>query len=288
VLYAICNPTAGHGRGKTVGNMVEKRLMEKGIPFHMVYTTHPGHAAQLAKEAQEQGAQTVLAIGGDGTAFETAQGLIHTDTALGIIPAGTGNDFIKTIGVPAKPLDALDHILSHGPQKTDVGLINDRMFLNEIGAGFDVAVLDYTQQVKRFARGILPYFYGVIRALFSFRAMDIKYTVDGGDEICQKAFVVGVANGGRIGGGILIAPDARVDDGMLDVIIVGDIKKRHLPSRLLGLMRGKILTFPETKFCRARSVSFSSEGMRLNIDGEVMNAQQAETKILPGALMIHR
>ena len=288
MIYAICNPTAGHGRGKKVGAQIENLLKEKDLPCKVEYTAHPGHATELARQAAGARADLVLAIGGDGTSFEVAQGLLGMEIPLGIIPAGTGNDFVKAIGIPAKPAQALEHILSHPARETDVGLLNGRMFLNEIGTGFDVMVLDYTQRVKRFARGMLPYFYGVLQTLFRFRSVDLTYTIDQGEEITQKAFIVAVANGSRFGGGITIAPDAKVDDGLFDVIVVGDIRKRDLPKRLIGLMRGKILSFPETRFQRARSITFSVPNMRIDVDGEIIPAKQADVRILPGALLIHR
>ena len=288
MIYAICNPTAGHGRGRRVGRMIEEMLRAQKRPCRLMETDHPGHATQLAREASEAGAEMVIAVGGDGTAYETAQGLLGRHTPMAIIPAGTGNDFVKTIGIPAEPKAALSHVLSCQPQKTDVGMINDRMFLNEIGTGFDVMVLDYTLKAKKFARGLLPYLYGVLQAMFRFRAMEITYTIENGEKQQQRAFVMAAANGGYIGGGIRIAPDAQVDDGCLDVVVVGDIPRWKLPARLIGLLSGKILTFPETKFQRVRSLSFSARNMRLNIDGEIIDAQEARVSILPGALMIYR
>ena len=288
MLYAICNPIAGSGRSRRIGRRIQQILEEKGLPCHMEETQYPGHATQLAKQAREAGAQTVLAIGGDGTAYEVAQGLLGASCALGIIPAGTGNDFIKSIGVPADPLQALDHILSHPAQLTDVGELNGRMFLNEIGTGFDVTVLDYAQRAKKYCRGLLPYLYGVIQTLFRFRPFSVTYTVDGESQVTQDAFVVAAANGGMIGGGIPIAPQAKIDDGLLDVIVVGAIPRRVLLARLAGLMKGKILSFPETRYFRARSVTFSTPRMRLNVDGEIINEKAAQVRILPGALLIHR
>lgn len=288
MIFAICNPTAGNGRAEKIGRQIEAILKERKIPFQMEMTHSRAHGTQLAKEAREAGMDTVLAIGGDGTAYEVARGLFHSQTALGIIPAGTGNDFVKTIGVPRDPLAALDHILSHPPRPTDVGIFNERMFLNEIGAGFDVMVLDYANKAKQYCRGLLPYLCGVLQTLFRFRAFPLRYTLEDGKTVNQDAFVIGVANGGVIGGGIAIAPDARADDGLLDVVIVDNIKKRHLPARLVGLMKGKILTFPETHFARVQSLSFSSPGMRLNADGEIVSVDSVEARILPGALLIHR
>lgn len=288
MIYAVCNPTAGNGRGKKVGLQIERALRDWSIPCHLEMTQRPGQATQMAQAARTEGAETVLAIGGDGTAFEVASGLVGTDTPVGFIPAGTGNDFVKTIGVPLKPLAALEHMLTHPARKTDVGQINGRMFLNEIGTGFDVMVLDYAAQAKRFCRGMLPYLYGVLRTMFRFRPIHLTYSVDGGAQTEKEAFVVSVANGGRIGGGIAIAPEAKADDGLLDVVVVDQVEKKRLLHRLVGLMKGEILSFPETSFCRARSVTFSAPQMRVNVDGEVLSEQRVEASILPGALLVHR
>ena len=142
MIYAICNPTAGSGRGEKIGHKIQAILDSERIPCLLRMTERPGHATELARQARDAQAETVLAIGGDGTAFEVARGLVGSDTPLGVIPAGTGNDFVKTIGVPQDPESALEYVLASEPQKTDVGEINGEMFLNEIGTGFDVSVLD--------------------------------------------------------------------------------------------------------------------------------------------------
>lgn len=287
MIYAICNPTAGNGRGRKIGQEIEKRLLEQHYACHLEMTKAPGHATELAYAAAQSGAETVLAIGGDGTAVEVARGLIGTPAALGVIPAGTGNDFIKTLGLPKDPLAALDFVLAHPARDTDVGDVNGRLFLNEIGTGFDVTVLDFAQKAKLFCRGLLPYLYGVIRTLFHFRGIQLSYAMDGGEMVTKDVFVIAVANGGVIGGGIPIAPEAQADDGLLDVVVVNKICSRNLPARLIGLMRGKILSFPETQFIRAKKVFFSADKMRVNIDGEVTDEASVEARLLPKALRIH-
>ena len=288
MLYVICNPAAGNGRARKTGEMVRSALESKGLPYEFHLTEKPGHATALAENAGACGAETVLSIGGDGTSFEVARGLMGTSCALGVIPAGTGNDFIKTLGLPRDPKEALEYVLSHPAKKTDVGEINGSLFLNEVGTGFDVSVLEYAAKAKRFVRGILPYFYGVVRTLFRFHSIPVTYSTDGAAPVTADAFVVGVANGGIIGGGIVIAPGAKADDGLLDVVIVEKIPGRKLLSRLMGLMKGKILSFPETRHFQASSIEFSSPKQRLNVDGEIIPAPSASIRILPGALMIHR
>lgn len=286
MIYAICNPAAGSGRGRKIGLQVEEALRKRGKTCSLLMTEGPGHATLLAAQALD--GEMVLSIGGDGTALEVANGILGSRKTLGIIPAGTGNDFIKTLGLPADPMEALDYALSHPALETDAGEINGRLFLNEAGAGFDVAVLDYADRAKKHCRGLLPYLYGVVRALFRFRPFSLAYQADEGGWVTQNVFVVGAANGGVIGGGIQIAPEAEADDGLLDLVIVGEVKKSRLPLRLLGLLQGKILDFPETTCLRVRSVVFSAPDMRVNVDGEIMPMPEAAVRILPKALLIHR
>ena len=286
MIYAICNPVAGNGRGRKIARQAEDALRKLGKQCTFIMTEGPGHATQLA--AQVPDGEMVLAIGGDGTSLEVARGLVGTRKSLGIIPAGTGNDFIKTLGVPSDPMEALDYVLSHPARETDVGRINDSIFLNEAGAGFDVAVLDEAGRAKKYCRGMLPYLYGVIRALFRFRPISIAYQVDDGGWATKDVFVIGAANGGVIGGGITIAPEAEADDGLLDVVLVDKVRPSRLPLRLIGLLRGKILDFPETTYIKARSLLFSAPDMRVNVDGEVFSLSEADIRILPKALLIHR
>ena len=288
MIYAICNPTAGSGRGEKIGQQIKQALDKKGVISHLVLTKRPGHAEELARGAREEGVETVLSIGGDGTSQEVARGLLGGKTSLGVIPAGTGNDFVKTIGLPAQPLDALDYILSHPARPTDAGEVNGKLFLNVIGTGFDVSVLQYAQKAKKFCRGLLPYLYGVLQTLFRFHSIPITYTTDDGREETREAFIAALGNGGVFGGGIRIAPEARADDGLLYLVIVDQIQRRLLIPRLVGLLQGRILTFPETHYCRVSSVRISAPGTQLEVDGEIIPEHTAAARVLPDALLIHR
>ena len=288
MLYIICNPTAGNGRAKKICQDTLAYLQNKNIEFEHVYTKRPGEATVLAQKAAERGFKTVLSVGGDGTAYEVACGLNGSTTALGIIPAGTGNDFIKTLGYPKDPVKALEFILAHSPKPTDTGLMNDRLFLNEIGTGFDALALNYASKMKKFCKGLLPYLLGVICALFRYTPLELTYQIDDLPAVTMKALVCGVANGRIIGGGIPIAPEASVEDGLFDVIIVRYIPHWRIFPYLPKLLAGKVLQFPETLFCRAKSVTFSSPDMIVNIDGELQNMDTVSLKISEGTLLVHR
>ena len=288
MIYAICNPVAGSGRGLKIGRQVEDYLRAHGVSFEFHLTERPGHAIQLARAAGSAMADTVLAIGGDGTALDVARGIYGSGSALGVIPAGTGNDFIKTLKTPKEPMEALKFILSHAAKPTDVGWINGQLFLNAIGTGFDTAVLDAAARFKKRFRGLIPYLLGLLSTLFSYRPVPVTYTLEDGQQVTEELFVIAAANGGIIGGGIPIAPDATVEDGLLDVVMIGPVAGRKLLLRLIGLMRGKVLSFPETTFRRVKELTFSSPGMKINTDGELTPPELVSARVLPGGLLIHR
>lgn len=287
MLTFIVNPAAGHGYAAKIVKEITSVLQEQHEPWEILYTEYPGHATELARVAAgKEGCKAVIAVGGDGTDYETACGLMDSDVPMGIIPAGTGNDFIKTIGIPRKPVDALRFILNGKPRKVDIGRMNDRMFLNVCGTGFDVTVLDYTLAAKKYARGILPYLIGLVRGIFHHKGVQVKLTVDG-KTIEKDVLVCSIANGRFIGGGIPICPEATADDGLLDVVVVNNKPRWMIPFYLPGLMLGKILRFPFTSHVRCSEVSLVSPGMRLNVDGEVFSMDQADFAVLPGKLNLY-
>ena len=287
-IQLICNPTAGNGLGEKTGREMAELLKKKNISFELLLTERPGHATELARQAAAQGVKKVASIGGDGTLLEVAEGLCRTKTALGVIPAGTGNDFIKTIGIPKDPVKALDCFISLPPKKTDTVRINDRMFLNETGTGFDVMVLDYAEKAKKHVKGLLPYLYGVIRTIFHFRGVHLSLSVDGGPEEEKDILVLAAGNGRFIGGGIPIAPDAVPDDGLLDLVVVGRMNRLRMLSALPGLMKGSILSFKESSFSRVRKLTLTGRDLRINIDGEILAMNRAEIEVQPGTLLVCR
>jgi len=287
MLTFIVNPAAGSGYASRIWTKIEEEIRQRDVPYCIKHTEYPGHATELAREAaQVPDCTTVVAVGGDGTAYEVACGLLNTGVALGIIPVGTGNDFIKTIATPRKPMEALDFILTHPARPADVGRLNERMFLNVCGTGFDVTVLDCTLAAKKYARGIVPYLIGLVRGIFRYRPVHVRFTADG--EVQERdVLVCSVANGRFFGGGIPICPDASPDDGLLDIVVVENRPRWQIPFYLPGLLMGKVLNFKVTTHKRCRDIAIVSKGMRLNVDGEIQAMDRAEFSILPGQLMIH-
>ncbi len=287
MLTLIVNPAAGNGFARKVTEQLRQELEHAGRAFQFLYTEYPGHATELARHAVQDGeCSGVIAVGGDGTAYEVACGLLGTSVPFGIIPSGTGNDFVKTVGIPKKPLEALRFILKSKPRAVDVGSLNDRMFLNVCGTGFDVTVLDYTVAAKKYCRGILPYLIGLVRGIFHYAPVHVRFTADGVTQE-RNVLICAVANGRFIGGGIPICPDAAPDDGLLDLVVVENKPRWKIPFYLPGLLLGKVLSFKITTHHRCSSVQFVSKGMRLNVDGEVLSMDEAEFRIQPGWLQMY-
>lgn len=287
MITVIVNPVAGSGLAQTIGKKLETLLAQQGIPFDMQLTQYAGHATELARNAAAAGATTVLSVGGDGTLNETAAGLVGTQTALGIIPAGTGNDFIKVLGTPKKWEDALAYVLTNPAKPLDTGLINDQFYINVCGAGFDVMVLEYANRAKKHVRGIWPYLIGVFAAIRAFKPFDMQ--VDIGDDIKLrgKYMICSIANGSTIGGGIPIMPLAQVDDGLLDILVVDTVPSWKIPFYLPALLGGTLLKTKIAHHYRTKTCTLASHNMRLNMDGEIVSMESARFVCQPASLLAH-
>lgn len=286
MLTFIVNPAAGSGYALKIEKQVQEELDQRGIEARFVRTEAPGHATTLAAEAAAlQDCSGVVAVGGDGTAFEVACGLMNTGVPMGIVPAGTGNDFIKSVKIPKNPLKALAHILEGKPRPVDVGGLNERLFLNVCGTGFDVTVLDYTLAAKKYVRGIFPYLIGLVRGIFHYKPVHVRFTADGATQE-RDVLICAVANGRYFGGGIPICPDAEPDDGLLDLVVVENKPRWVIPFYVPGLLLGRVLKFKITEHKRCQSVEILSKGMRLNIDGEIKPMDEAAFSVRRGMLQL--
>lgn len=284
----ILNPKAGSGFSLLAMENLEQKLADHGAEYRIIKTERPGHATELASSlAKENDVQAVVSVGGDGTAGEVAAGLSGTGKPMGIIPAGTGNDFIKSAGIPNNPEKALELLLSGKPKATDTGTVNDQFFLNVCGTGFDVTVLDYAESEKEKHRGLTPYMLGLLKAIFHNRNLQLKITAD--DIPFEGQYLVcSVANGRFIGGGIPICPAAEIDDGKLNLVLIKSRHRWQIPFYLPGLMMARDLHFAITTHRLVSSVRIEGENLRVNIDGEIRPMSEVEFRINPGSLLLIR
>ena len=284
----VLNPTAGTGFAVKAMKNLEEQLREKGIEYKIYLTESPGHATRIASElATQEKVYSVLAVGGDGTAAEVAAGLCGTGKPMGIIPAGTGNDFIKSVGIPNDPSKALELILSRQPDDMDTGTVNGKFFLNVCGTGFDVTVLDYAESLKDKHRGLTPYFIGLLKAIFHYESVQLKITADGKTQE-GRYLVCSIANGRYIGGGIPICPKADPADGKLNLVLIQHRARCQIPFYLPGLMMSRDLDFKITDHRFVSSVRIEGRNLRINIDGEICSMDSAEFRINPASLRLIR
>ena len=303
--YVIFNPASGRGHGGRRIETYQRLLRDSLDDVTFAATTRPGEERDLAEHAVADGYDVVVAVGGDGTWSNVADRLVAStreDVALGILPSGTGNDFGRNFGHdPRDPAEAV-RVLAEGHMRAvDVGRVDsasapehepDRMeprhFLNLIGFGFDVAVIDAAASA-RFLRGELLYKVTALRQLFRFPGVGVDVTAEGGAKRESTQLMLTVSNGRFFGGGFPIAPTATVCDGKLHACLIGDappwtrLKLFNLAERGRHTTSARVEMLEDVGF-RLRFL----EPPRFEVDGELRRAAEATVavRILPGALQV--
>lgn len=284
-MHIITNPTSRKGHGERLTKLITGALAEKEIEYTLSHTSLEEDATSLARKAADAGEDLVLCIGGDGTVSGVAGGLVNSNTALGIIPAGTGDDFARYLGIPKNPLDALDIALNGKPLSIDAAMANDRVFINAAGSGFDVEVLHRTLGYKKIFHGLPAYVLGVLSAVFGYPQMDVKIEYNG-RVIEQKSLILSVANGQYIGGGMHVAPLADSSDGLFDVLYVDEIARWRIPFLLAGFIGGSHLKWPIVHHFRCEELTVTTSDSSLQLDGEIFSEKTVKYKILPNSIRV--
>jgi len=217
----IFNPCSGHNaRNPYLLEHTREFISDHQLNANVVLTERPRHATELAKRAIGEGCQLVVAIGGDGTLNEVASALVGTETALGLIPCGSGNGLGRHLGIPGPGKGAFRTLLNGEPRAIDTGSVNGIPFFNAMGIGFDAEISHRFNQLKR--RGLAAYVRTTVAAYFSYRPQPC--TIRNGEQtLTTPAFIVSIANSDQYGNDCFIAPGAQVDDGRLDMTIVKQV-----------------------------------------------------------------
>jgi len=295
-IAVVWNPVAG--RGAHLWPHYEAQLKRRGCSLHA--TQKAGDTARLTREAIEEGAQIVVAAGGDGTLGEVAGAVIESGEAvtLGVLPMGTGNDFARTIGVWGQPERALDAIFEGHTRRVDVGRIEcegaARFFVNVAGSGFDALVAKRINEwgkrpALRHARRVGAYLLAVAREMATFRSFDLTLELDG-ERIETGAVLVAVANAKSYGGGMLVCPYARLDDGLFDVCVIQSVSRTQFLRAFPGVFAGKHISHPKVMMRRCRTIRVESkQPIPILADGEIierksLGATSFECHVLPSSL----
>lgn len=280
------NPVSGSGKAKKLFEELLPNIEQSGVSFEWQYTERRGHARELAAEAVKRGCPRVISVGGDGTANEVAGALIGSDTEMGILPFGTGNDFAKAVGLPTEPDAALETALYCPARPVDAATANGRPFINVSGAGFDVDVIVNTEKFKRRFNGMLPYMLGVLQSLMHLRPLTFRITADG-DSFTERALLLSACNGTHFAGGMHVAPMASPSDGMLDICILRAIGILQFLLLLPRYTRGEHTDSRHVRYFKAREIAVSCDGESiLDLDGELDSSTPVTFRILPGAIRL--
>ncbi|MCD4673794.1 MAG: diacylglycerol kinase family lipid kinase [Anaerolineaceae bacterium] len=297
-IRLIYNPVANQGRTLPVASSLCP-IVEQHEHAVWVETGCPGHAAELAQAAAEEGCDLVIAIGGDGTVHEVVNGLMRVPVekrpTFGIIPIGTGNDFAFSLNTPANPENALCKVLAGTPHPVDIGRIEDgsgrtEYFSNAVGIGFDAIVVIHSRNVP-VLKGFAVYFIAVLRTLiFNHHPFTLKMqTADTMEE--RSLLMLAICNGQREGGGFNLAPEGRNDDGWLDTVALHRVTRSKLLLRtLVPFLKGTHQSLPHVSMNKIRKLSIQSDRpLIIHTDGEIYagfgtNVHQLKFEILPGAL----
>ena len=271
MYHIILNPAAGKAK-RTQKNLqiVEEKLKACGLEYTVHSTEEFGGARATAKKVTEEGGRKLIVFGGDGTLHDILNGLQDPSVCeLGLIPSGTGNDFAECIGAPLDAAAAIDKIIGAEAKPVDYLEVGGERCMNVAGIGMDVDVLERCLRGKR--KGKMKYFYSLLRSLFAFKGYDFTMECEGKTVEVKSGLIAAVCNGTQFGGGIRICPDAKVDDGKLNVVIVDNIKKKtSIIKAFLKLMKGKIAEYPTTTHFLCDSVRFVPKNpCTVQLDGEL-------------------
>lgn len=274
----IVNPVAGKGAGGKLAERLRSDLRKRGVPHDILYTTGPGDATTAARSSMSD---VVVAMGGDGTINEVVNGLAGSQRALGILPAGSGNDFIKSVDIPAGLDGALDTLFADKRRVIDVGHVTcakngtsgvdseRRLFINGVGIGFDASVAARTRQIP-YLSGTLLYVMAVMQTLGRYTPPLFSMSF-GGVQRESRNLLIAVGNGRCAGGGFYLTPDAVVDDGLLDICAVEEKTIAQILSLMPKVMRGRHHGVPGVNFYRSNELAISAkDGFYVHADGEIV------------------
>ncbi len=283
-IICILNPAAGRETAPRLWKQARKNLAARGCVIDTLTTTGPGDAARLAKQVIAQGAGTIIAAGGDGTVNEITGAAAGTEVKVALAPFGTGNDLARGLGIPRRSLEWAERFPSFGVRKLDLGMVNGRYFVNQAGFGFDARVGHKVNTGVGFLTGKPAYLAAVASCLRDLSPVGAEISVDG-STICQKVIMAAFANNVFIGGGLRLAPSAIPDDGMLDLIVIGEISRLELLKAFPMLFSGSHINHPAVSVRRGKNFSLHSERPEYaHTDGEIHKTDRLEVSIKPGSL----
>ncbi len=297
----IVNPRSAGGLSQNKWAALVPALTDGLGPFDTRFTEGPGDGRRLAAEETKAGRKLVIAMGGDGTISEVADGILRAggSAELGVIPRGTGGDFRRTLGLERDLAAAAERVRTGRPRTIDAGRVSfvrhdgsreQRHFVNVVSFGFSSDVAQRANDTSKRLGGRIAFFSATLRSLVSYENTELLLSVDGQPERRMRLMLAALGNGRYFGGGMRICPDALLDDGLLDLTLVGDLSRAGVLTNIHRLYAGTHLTMKKVHGGRARHIRVApadpTAEIPLEIDGETPGRLPATVELLPGALRL--
>lgn len=285
-IAVIANPLAGRGRGEKTAYLTERILTEKNIDYELIFTESPGHAIDLARRAAEKH-EVVAALGGDGTIREVLAGTYdNTRTTLGIIPAGTGNDYARGLGIPRQTAAAINVLLEQDTDMLDIGFFGPHIFGVLASIGFPVDVIEYVNNRRDSRIKGKPAFLSAVAATVrNLKSFPVEIDIDG-KHIQRDIVGLFVMNMPYGGGGMKFTPDAHYNCGQFDVLIIGEISRLDLAVTLPKIYSGRHTTHPAIKILRGREINVNGASLPIMLDGDIFPAASLHTRLAPQKMKV--
>ncbi|MFJ6820915.1 diacylglycerol kinase [Streptomyces niveus] len=289
-ISLFVNPTAGRGRGARAAQPAARALRDAGYSVRTVLGSDADDALRRAREAVAAGTGALIAVGGDGLVSLALRAVTGTDTPLGVVAVGTGNDFGRALGLPVRDPAAAgriaaDALKNHTIRKLDLGRVGGRWFGTVLASGFDSRVNDRGNRM-RWPTGRFKYDLAMVAELAAFRPVPYRVTLDDGAEREIEATLVAVGNGPSYGGGMRICADAVMDDGLFDVTVVGECSRATLLKVFPRVYRGTHLSHPVVTVHRTSKITLAAPGLTGYADGEPLGPLPLTAQCVPGAVRV--
>ncbi|PCG83360.1 sphingosine kinase [Streptomyces sp. WZ.A104] len=289
-ITLFVNPTAGSGRGAHAAQPAASALRDAGFSVRTVLGEDADDALRRAREAVAAGTGALIAVGGDGLMSLALQAVAGTGTPLGVVAVGTGNDFARALGLPIRDPAAAGALAARALKESDhrdidLGRVGERWFGTVLASGFDSRVNDRGNRM-RLVGGRFKYDLAILAELAAFKPIPYRIRLDGGEAREIEATLIAVGNGTTYGGGMRICAEARMDDGLFDVTVVGECSRATLLKVFPRVYKGTHLSHPAVTAHRVSSIELAAAGVTAYADGEPMGALPLTATCVRGAVRV--
>lgn len=301
-IFVLVNPASANGTTREVWPQIAAAMEAKGLNFEYQMTTAASQASVLVRSALKQGKTTIVSVGGDGTVNEVVNGFfegerpINPQARLGIISRGTGCDLIKTLGIPKDYQGAVEVLARNRVQAMDLILADfqakdggaaQRWFANIADSGLGATVANRVNHTSKSSGGFLSYLYGTLWSILAYKNVQAQVEADGAPIYEGPMVLTAVANGQYFGGGMQLAPMARIDDGKMDLVVIRGMSKLSLFVNMARIYKGTHLTHPKISLHSVQEVRVSGKRpLLIELDGEVPGTTPVRFRLVPGAIKV--